>query len=408
MKPLSFFLLICLYASQLRAQFKYDNVAYRTIYLEDLCKELKQQPGVLLLDVRSPGEFNDTSMYENLRIGRLKGAVNIDINEFAGRMNELPKDKNQPIFLYCSHSQRSRRCSKTLADSGYKNVYNINGGMTELNMLRNNGYPCLNDIYETSNPFNTLSPERASTLIADNKDLFILDVRNDSAYKGIAGSEKLNAMGRLKGSVNIPIAQLPDQLKKVPTHKQLLIVDSYGDESVQAATLLAKKGYKDLNIVFNGLDNWMSEDDREFKEKNHWWTSPVNYGTISADELGNVLSKNQDALILDIRTKDEFNNSVRDRTWMNKGHIQNAVNIPLGELKERMNEIIAYKNKDVIVYGFGSSPDAFSSAKLLADNGFARIKLLANGLFGLRWRAANIKGKQDLMKLVVDVPAENM
>jgi rhodanese-related sulfurtransferase len=275
-------------------------------------------------------------------------------------------------------------------------------------MLRNNGYPCLNEIYESSNPFNTLSPEKASTLISGNKGLFILDVRKDSAYKSIASIEKLNAMGRLKGSVNIPITQLPDQLSMIPNHKKILIVDSYGDESVQAATLLAQKGYKDINIVFNGLDNWMSEDNREFKDKSKWWKSPVKYGTISADGLETVLSKNEDVLILDIRTKDEFNNAVKDRTWQNKGHIQNAKNIPLAELKNRMNEILAYKDRDVIVYGFGSSPDAFSSAKMLADNGFTRVKLLANGLFGMRWRAANIKGKEQLMKWVIDVPAENM
>jgi rhodanese-related sulfurtransferase len=390
----------------LSAQFKYDNISYRTVYLEDLCAELKKQPGALLLDVRSPGEYSDTSMYENLRIGRLKGAVNINISDLNKRMNELPANKQQPIFIYCSHSQRSRRCSKTLADSGYTNVYNVNGGMTELNMLRNNGFPCLNEIYETTNPFVTLSPESASALISSNKDLSILDVRKDSAFKGITTIEKLNSMGNLKGAVNIPIDQLATSLDKIPREKKILIVDSYGDESVVAATMLAGKGYKDVHIVFNGLDNWSTQDPQHFANKTLWWNTRSKYGTMSAEELGNVLDRKDDVLVLDIRAKEEFTNSVKDKTYLNKGHIESAKNIPMAELQSRANEISSYKNKAVIVYGFGGSPDAFQSAKILADEGFTKVKVLSSGLFGMRWTAANIKGQSQMMKWVVDVPED--
>ena len=406
MKRLLLVLGFGLLSTFLFAQFKYDNVSYRTVYLEDLCAELKKQPGALLLDVRSPGEYSDTSMYENLRIGRLKGAKNINISDLNKRMNELPANKQQPIFIYCSHSQRSRRCSKTLADSGYTNVYNVNGGMTELNMLRNNGFPCLNEIYETINPFVTLSPESASALISSNKDLLILDVRKDSAFKGITTIEKLNSMGNLKGAVNIPIDQLATSLDKIPKEKKILVVDSYGDESVVAATMLAGKGYKDVHIVFNGLDNWSTEDPQHFANKTLWWTTRSKYGTMSSEELGNVLDRKDDVLVLDIRAKEEFTNSVKDKTYLNKGHIESARNIPMAELQSRANEISAYKNKTVIVYGFGGSPDAFQSAKILTDEGFTKVKVLTSGLFGMRWTAANIKGQSQLMKWVVDVPED--
>jgi rhodanese-related sulfurtransferase len=103
--------------------FKYDNVAFKTIYMEDLCQELKKQPQALLLDVRSPGEYSDTSMYENLRIGRLKGAKNIDIGDLNKRMNELPVDKNQSIFVYCSPSSAAGGFRKPLSTAAIK-VYN--------------------------------------------------------------------------------------------------------------------------------------------------------------------------------------------------------------------------------------------------------------------------------------------
>jgi len=388
-------------------QFKYDNVAFKTIYLEDLCQELKKQPQALLLDVRSPGEYGDTSMYENLRIGRLKGAKNIDIGDINKRMKELPLDKNQSIFVYCSHSQRSRRVSKTLIDSGYKNVYNINGGMTELNMLRNNGFPCLNDIYETSNPFTTVSPETASALISANKDIFVLDVRKDSAYNEISSIEKLNAMGRIKGSKHISLEKLPASINSIPPDKKILIVDSYGDESVQAAMNLAKEGYKYVYVVFNGLDNWMSETKSDFPNKELWWSNSAKYELMGAEELASVFYKKDDALILDIRTREEFTNTVKDRVYLNRGHILNAKNIPVTELKDKLAEIAAYKNKDIVVYGFGSSPEGYTAAKLLTENGFTKVNVLTPGLFGVRWRAANIKGHTDMMDWVVDVPEAN-
>lgn len=48
---------------QLKAQYKNDNVLYKTVYPEDLAKQLKANPDYLLLDVRTPGENADTSTY---------------------------------------------------------------------------------------------------------------------------------------------------------------------------------------------------------------------------------------------------------------------------------------------------------------------------------------------------------
>jgi hypothetical protein len=60
------------------------------------------------------------------------------------------------------------------------------------------------------------------------------------------------------------------------------------------------------------------------------------------------------------------------------------------------------------VYGFGTNPDTFKAAKLLAEKGFNNVSLLLGGVTNLRWRAANIKGKSQLDKWVVNVPQENL
>ena len=123
--------------STINAQYQFDNVKFKTVYIEDLCQTLKENPGFLLLDVRSTGEFHDTSTSINYNIGHLNNAINIDVRELPVRLKELYAYKNKPVFIYCSHSQRSRRASALLADSGFTKVYNINGGLTN---LRNNDF----------------------------------------------------------------------------------------------------------------------------------------------------------------------------------------------------------------------------------------------------------------------------
>ena len=83
------FLLLVFYSLKVEAQYKNDNVKYQTVYIEDLCAALKNNPGYLLLDVRSKGEYYDTSSSFNYNIGHLKNATNISISELQNRLNEL-------------------------------------------------------------------------------------------------------------------------------------------------------------------------------------------------------------------------------------------------------------------------------------------------------------------------------
>ena len=401
------FLLLLANSQILFSQYKYANTIYKTIFLNELCDALQKNTGHLLLDVRSKGEFYDTSTSASLNIGHLKGAVNMDINDMEKRWKELLPYKNKPIFIYCSHSQRSRRCSKFLADSGFTNIINVNGAMTEVNLLKKTNMACAKELYETYNKFKLLSPQETAQLMISKKDLFILDVRSDSAFKGIAKDAASNAQGKLKGAVNIPFAELANSLNKIPKNKSILVVADYGRETNLAATLLTDKGYSNVNAVFNGMSQWIGSSEKELPQRKQLWENSNRFSTITPEEMDAILTRTPNTFILDARTKDEYTNKDK-QTWKNRGHVVNAVNIPLTELSSRLSEIQGQKNKDIILYTFGTNPETFEAAKILTDNGFTKVHVLMGGLWDIRWKAANLHGLARLMKWVVDVPEDNL
>ena len=401
---LAFFITGCSLAAS--AQYKNDNVAFKTIDPSDLCATLEKNKGYILLDVRSKGEHYDTSQSPGYNLGHLKGAVNIDIRELNQRISEIRTYSDKPVFVYCSHSQRSRRAGKILADSGFNKVFNINGGMTAIYYTSAGKDPCLQTLVETSNPYAIISAIELSAKMAKGNGPFILDVRSDSAWNHISLNPKENAYGYIKGALHISMNDLPSKLSTLPKDREIVLTDIYGDEASRVAVYLKKNGFTNVSVLIEGIDRLLLTDGQVLPMKKTMYVSPVSYELINVTEFGRFAKDNKDFLLLDIRSADEFNNKHKD-VWRNIGHLQDAVNIPADQLSNRISELAAYRNKDVVIYSFGGSPEVFATANLLQQQGFQKIKVVTGGLFNLRWTAANTKGNAWLTNFVADVPEVN-
>ena len=68
------------------------------------------------------------------------------------------------------------------------------------------------------------------------------------------------------------------------------------------------------------------------------------------------------SLIIDVRTDNEWNN----------GYIKNAKHIPISELKKRLSEIQAFKDKPVFTY-CAAGKRAERAKNLLIENGFTNV-----------------------------------
>jgi rhodanese-related sulfurtransferase len=388
------------------AQFKADNVKYTTVFPEDLCKTLMENNGYIFLDVRSNGEFDDTlSSAESLNIGHIKGAKHIDIRQLAANWKELNAYKDKPLFIYCSHSQRSRRASRLLADSGFTKIFNINGGLTNFYEQGIQSNPCANYEIVSSVAYKIISPRQMVQNLKSGMQYFIIDLRNDSAFNGISKNEKVKAEGRFESAVSIPFAKLAESISSIPKNKTVLLVDEFGNESPKAAKLLTEKGFKDLHVLFDGMDSWIDYITSAIEMPVVKWKNSINYNLLSADRFNKMVHDKKDFVLIDVRTRDEFNNKSKNY-WQNIGNIKTAVNIPFVELNSSAL-LPASKTIPVIIHGFNADNDIFNAAKLLKDLGYQDVNILQGGIWNLRWTSHNIKGKTYLNELVENVPQEN-
>lgn len=86
-------------------------------------QELQARPEILVLDAREPKEFNTS---------HIKNALFVGFNKFDIKtVTRKVSNKNTPIVVYCSIGVRSEKIGEKLLKLGYKNVYNLYGGIFE-------------------------------------------------------------------------------------------------------------------------------------------------------------------------------------------------------------------------------------------------------------------------------------
>lgn len=79
-----------------------------------------ENPEVLVLDVRTPDEFNQ---------GHIKGAKNINVLDHSFNKKVAKLSKDQPIVVYCRSGSRSAKAQSIMEDQGFTETYNVRGGI---------------------------------------------------------------------------------------------------------------------------------------------------------------------------------------------------------------------------------------------------------------------------------------
>ena len=103
--------------------------------------------------------------------------------------------------------------------------------------------------------------------------------------------------------------------------------------------------------------------------------STITFKTVEPPAICSYISKNPSAILLDVRTKEEFEGTMEP----NFGTLKNAINIPIGEVEKRIGELKKYKDREIIVFCSHShrSPQV---SYLLTQRGFKKISNMSGGM----------------------------
>jgi hydroxyacylglutathione hydrolase len=97
----------------------FETSSIKLLSAEGLHEMIAGDVDFVLLDVRAPQEYEDN---------HISGVINIPVADLRTRCNELNKDKT--TVLICSSGNRSSLGASILEQHGFKEIYNVAGGMT--------------------------------------------------------------------------------------------------------------------------------------------------------------------------------------------------------------------------------------------------------------------------------------
>ncbi|ACD65796.1 Rhodanese domain protein [Sulfurihydrogenibium sp. YO3AOP1] len=98
------------------------SFAYQDLNAKQFYEMIQKEKDVIILDVRTPQEYQE---------GHISNAINIPVQILGQQLDKLKNFKDKKILVYCRSGHRSAIASQILDRAGFKNVYNLKGGLLE-------------------------------------------------------------------------------------------------------------------------------------------------------------------------------------------------------------------------------------------------------------------------------------
>jgi|GEM_PF-285387 len=212
------------------------------------------------------------------------------------------------------------------------------------------------DIEEEISVIISITPVEVYEIITNDEDYIILDVRTQDEYNE----------GHLDKALLIPVDYMEKVVDVLPKEKPIIVYCRSGGRSRKAAEILVENGFSKIYDM-GGILGWQEEGFPVIIEEGA--VSAIEF--ITVDEAYEVFLNNKDYIFVDVRTESEYKSS----------HIEDAINLPVSEIEERLDEIP--KDKSIIVYCNGSSCNrSGQAASILKENGYKEVfDLVGGGVF---------------------------
>jgi rhodanese-related sulfurtransferase len=226
--------------------------------------------------------------------------------------------------------------------------------------------------------YGIISTEVLATLIAEEPEIVLLDVRQPEEYEA----------GHLEASFNIPLRELSQNLQSLPDlSAEIVVICQGGGRATLAATSLGILGYQNVKILKGGFQAWESEElpvslepfaaeagsapdlnPEVFEAVDTYLTTlPDGFGLVSAQNVATELAENP-PLLIDVRGLEEWN----------AGYIDGAQHIWINEFMLRQDEWPADKDAAIVIY-CGSGYRGAIATVFMRLAGYTNVRNLSGG-----------------------------
>jgi hydroxyacylglutathione hydrolase len=197
----------------------------KPLTLQEFEKEMRQ-PNVIAIDTRMPNAFAGS---------HIPDSVSLWLEGNSAYTGWLLNTSQRIIFVH-ERPADSQKATAYLRRMGFDNLCGyLCGGMEEWQ--------------ENGNPINHTGILSVTELLnkLDKNEVLLVDVRKPSEW-----AEE----GTVEGARRIFFADLPDHADSLPKDKALAVICSVGKRSSIAASILERKGFKNVSNVLGGMTAW--------------------------------------------------------------------------------------------------------------------------------------------------------
>ena len=204
-------------------------------------------------------------------------------------------------------------------------------------------------------------------ILANGENLALLDIRTPEEFQ----------ISHLQNSVNMPLATIEANLPNFKKEATYILIDNSNTLELldMAGNIFPKNGLTNTFYLQGGIVDWKNNFAPLISEGDpNSISDQAKVSYISSDKLKQTMDKESNLLIIDVRQKSNYV----------EGHIKGAINIFLGDIEGKINEIPL--GKKIIVYD-DDTISAFQATVRLSDLGRANTFSLSDG-FG-KWKEKN-------------------
>jgi rhodanese-related sulfurtransferase len=371
-----------------------SQTTYNEITLPDLMKKKHNgDNNMVIVDVRSRGEYGDTSRNKQVNIGHIKGAINIvlgDLQRDPNTIKQLESYKDKDIYLICSHSYRSRSASNILLKNGFTHVNNVQGGMTEWYRLYDELSPYRNEFLEQGVIYKNISPSQLLNALMAGQNVLLLGIRCPVKYWYDSLSIKLyQSLPLFKNSIyfnDTDTLKVWEEVQK-DRSRPVVLFNMINSGAPEIAEWLTKKGI-DASFLVGGNNLFYeyttnkqvpNKTDRFFiTQSSVHFITPVIYCKMMNDK---------NIQMIDVR-HDTIFNKVNSGTKHDFKHLKNAANFFAGKDISLFEKEFSDKKKEYVF--ISNNMDGLSLADALTKKGY-KISWMLGGVDRWEWYMNNVE-----------------